>query len=212
MASGIYAEADAVARAVFVRQCGSMSATGDRTLARACREAHRIAVAKLVARSDVFGGYLDMLNSDDENDETALAILSRVGKLDTSRGGVAVVNCMVTMAMNGIRNRIRYMNAKKRKADTVSYEEISQSTERSTEHVGKLEIARGEHQGGSGTDAIIDGAIFGIGAARSGRDWVRSRVAGTVRAAALAARAGREAGRRFDTGNWVQTELELVFA
>lgn len=212
MASGIYAEADEVARAVFVRQCGAKSRIADRTLVRACREAHRVAVAKLVARSDVFGGYLDALNSDDERDETALAILSGVGKLDPSRGGAAVVNCMVTMAMNGIRNRIRYRNAKKRKAETVSYENLSQSTERSTEYDGRIEVARGEHQGGNGAGDVIDAAVRGIGEARPGRGRFGDRFALACRAAAVAARAGREAGRRFDTGNWVQAELELGFA
>lgn len=211
MASGIYAEADEVARAVFVRQCGAKSRLADRTLVRACREAHRIAVAKLVARSDVFGGYLDALNSDDERDETALAILSGVGKLDPSRGGAAVVNCMVTMAMNGIRNRIRYRNAKKRKAETVSYENLSQPTERS-EHDGRIEVARGEHQVGSGAGDVIDAAVRGIGRASPGRGRFGDRFAHACRAAAVAARAGREAGRRFDTGNWVQAELELGFA
>lgn len=210
MASGIYAEADEVARAVFVRQCGTKSRLADRTLVRACREAHRIAVAKLVARSDVFGGYLDALNSDDERDETALAILSGVGKIDPSRGGAAVVNCMVTMAMNGIRNRIRYRNAKKRKAETVSIENLSQSTR--SEHDGRIKVARGEHQGGSGSGDVIDAAVREIGRARSGRDRFRDRFAGTVRDAVRVAIAESDTGGRFDTRNWVQTELELGFA
>ena len=59
---------------------------------------------------------------------------------------------------------------------------------------------------------VIDAAVRGIGEARPGRGRFGDRFALACRAAAVAARAGREAGRRFDTGNWVQAELELGFA
>lgn len=214
MSRGIYAESGLVALAVEYRQAGVDSRLADDTVARACREAHRIAVSMLARRSPLFGAYIDRLNSQDEANETALAILERVPKLDVLRGGTAVVNCMVTIAMNGIRNRIRNSRAARRFAETVSFEELEQQQTRRDEDGRELAGA------GLADEDGTDGGDFGrivaaIGVASTAGD----RTAAGIRAAFGKAFRNRGNAGSADAGSGrqghvrvVQTELELVFA
>lgn len=202
-ARGIYRDADSVALAVFVRQCGAPSRMADALIAKACREAHRLAVAKLFKKSPVFGGYLSSLNSGDEANETALAILSRLGKFDTGRGGRAVVNLMVTVAANGIRNRIRYRKAGKRAAETLSLEDFNDNNIGDA-HGGEPERTGGGNETGGGIASIARAAADA--AARARADAARGTLPGPWDAPG-----GPGDGFWDGSKDWVQTELEFSF-
>lgn len=206
---GVYSESWLVADAVLVRQCGVPSRMADEIVAMACRETHRIAVARLVSRSAIHGEYLSRLNSGDEASETALAILRGLDRADVRRGGTAVVNWMVTVAANGIRNRIRNGNAKKRKAVTVSFEGLDYNI--GDAYGGQPERTGIGNEVGDrrGLAAIVAATATSHAAAA---DTGTRRDGGEGCGVPLAANPFGGRGRTdWARARWVQTELELGF-